>query len=83
MLELIGALVALAAAPGAVSPPLDGRAGCPEHGVRLAGERERAAVAAGARRLGDLPPADLVLTVLRTVDRCPVPVIVRSNIGGR
>ena len=33
------------------------------------------------RRLGELPPADLVLTVLRREDGCIVPVIVRYGIG--
>ena len=36
---------------------------------------------AAAKRLGDLPAADLVLTVLRREDGCAKPVIVRSGIG--
>ncbi|HEX8216222.1 MAG TPA: hypothetical protein VF577_02040 [Allosphingosinicella sp.] len=32
-----------------------------------------------ARRLGDLPPGDLELTVMREVDGCLEPVIVRHN----
>lgn len=32
-----------------------------------------------ARRLGDLPPGDLQLTVMREVDGCLEPVIVRHN----
>lgn len=37
----------------------------------------------GARleRLDELPPANLVLTVLRTEDGCSAPVIVRYGIG--
>ena len=35
------------------------------------------------RRLGDLPPANAVLTVLRTEDGCSTPVIVRYGIGAR
>lgn len=36
----------------------------------------------GFRRLDRLPPAAEYLTVFRTVDRCPAPVIVRYAIGG-
>ncbi len=34
-----------------------------------------------AKRLGDLPPGDLRLAVLREVDGCPEPVIVRQGFG--
>lgn len=34
-----------------------------------------------ATPLTELPPANLYLTVLREVDNCPVPVVVRYNIG--
>ena len=37
--------------------------------------------AAEAKRLGDLPPADAILTVLRREDGCERPVVVRSGIG--
>ena len=33
------------------------------------------------KRLDELPPANLVLTVLRTEDGCSAPVIVRYGIG--
>lgn len=36
---------------------------------------------ARARKLGELPPADAVLTVLRNENGCAKPVIVRENIG--
>ena len=36
----------------------------------------------GFRRLDRLPPAAEYLTVYRTVDRCPAPVIVRFDVGG-
>ncbi len=35
----------------------------------------------GFRRLDRLPPAAEYLTVFRTVDRCPAPVVVRYAIG--
>jgi hypothetical protein len=34
------------------------------------------------RRLDQLPPANEQLTVIRSVDGCQKPVIVRYNIGG-
>jgi hypothetical protein len=37
---------------------------------------------AQARRLGDLPPAKQQLAVIRTLDGCSVPTVVRENIGG-
>ena len=35
----------------------------------------------GFQRLDQLPPASLYLTLYRTVDRCPAPVIVRTGVG--
>lgn len=37
---------------------------------------------AKARRLGELPPGDLTLTVLNRVGDCIEPVIVRQGVGG-
>ena len=37
----------------------------------------------GFQRLDRLPPASLYLTVFRTVDRCPAPVIVRADVTPR
>jgi hypothetical protein len=34
------------------------------------------------RRLGELPPGRLELTVLRGFDGCPIPAVLRENIGG-
>jgi hypothetical protein len=36
-----------------------------------------------SRKLGELPPAQLVLTVYREENGCPKPVIVRHNIGAQ
>jgi hypothetical protein len=38
--------------------------------------------APGVQRLDRLPPADLHLTVERTIGGCHVPVIIRQDIGG-
>jgi len=51
-------------------------------GIAAAGSLYDGAGPARAQRLGDLPPANLVLTVLRREDGCERPVIVRYGIGG-
>jgi hypothetical protein len=35
----------------------------------------------GTRKLGEMPGASQILTVYRTVDKCPEPVVLRSGIG--
>lgn len=35
-----------------------------------------------AKKLGELPPGNTVLTVVREVDGCAVPVVVRYGVGG-
>lgn len=62
-----------------ISPAVRGRA-C---GLWDADPVRRSAPMAGPQSLGDLPPANLELTVLRLdEDGCSVPVIVRRNISG-
>jgi hypothetical protein len=34
-----------------------------------------------SRRLGELPPGQVVLTVYRAENGCPKPVVVRQNVG--
>lgn len=36
-----------------------------------------------ARRLDQLPPGRLELSVMREIDRCPIPAVLREGIGGR
>ena len=43
--------------------------------------REASAAPARARRLGELPPGDLQLTVIRRVGECHEPVIIRQGFG--
>jgi hypothetical protein len=38
---------------------------------------------ARARRLDELPPGRLELTVLREFDGCPIPAVLREGLGGR
>lgn len=51
---------------------------CPESRLRQAEGRHSAKV----RRLDQLPPGSLELTVLREIDRCPIPAVLREGIGG-
>jgi hypothetical protein len=52
---------------------------CRESGLQLA-DRSAPAAKAKVERLGDLPPANHTLTVLRSVDGCPVSSTVRYNV---
>lgn len=54
-------------------------AACREKGLQLA-DRPPPDVRSGVRRLGDLPPANHTLTVLRSVDGCPVSSTIRYNV---
>lgn len=64
--------------PAATPRDYAGMPMCKNRGVQRVDERGGAAV----RRLGDLPPADHILTVLRTENGCIDPVIVRHGVGG-
>lgn len=55
------------------------RAACREKGVQLA-DRPQPSVSPRMQRLGDLPPANHTLTVLRSVDGCPVSSTIRFNV---
>lgn len=52
---------------------------CRASGLQLA-EQPAPGARAEARRLGDLPPANHTLTVLRSVDGCPVSSTIRFNV---
>lgn len=56
---------------------LDARRACRAAGLEYA---RQPAGPPTARKLGDLPPADHTLTVLRSVDGCPVSSTVRYNV---
>ncbi|KRA64425.1 hypothetical protein ASD89_20180 [Caulobacter sp. Root656] len=58
---------------------IKGPEACPKSGVELAANAEPATQAA-VKMLGDLPPANHTLTVLRSVDGCPVSSTVRFNV---
>jgi hypothetical protein len=67
------------AQPGAVWPAFgpDPVAACDSLSPRIATD----AAPPRARRLIELPPGRLELTVLRQVDNCPIPVVLREGIG--
>lgn len=71
---LLSMMVAATAAAGATVEPRD----CKPDGPEMVA----AAARAGFHRLGELPPANHVLTLFRTVDNCPAPVVVRYGIRG-
>jgi hypothetical protein len=52
---------------------------CRESGLQLA-EQPAPGAAPKVKRLGDLPPANHTLTVLRSVDGCPVSSTIRFNV---
>ena len=63
-----------------VRATIKARAACQKSGLELAVNTEPAPRAA-VKKLGDLPPANHTLTVLRSVDGCPVSSTVRFNVG--
>ena len=80
---LLAALQAAAApAPEAGMRPLmriapDSSEKCPEATLRHAEEN----IARRPRRLIELPPGRLELAVMRQVDGCPIPAVIREGIG--
>jgi hypothetical protein len=78
MLSLI--LISLAAPAAAPAQPPPRARFCEPKGVTYANRGGRATQ---PQRLGDLPPARHYLTVVRHVDGCPEPAVLRSGIGGR
>ena len=77
LLATMAAILSAAAAPAADAGPIcqDVR---PESAVGSPGEPSRDA---RPKRLDELPPANLVLTVLRSENGCTAPVIVRYGFG--
>ena len=62
-----------------VRATIKAQAACQKSGVELAVNAEPTTQAA-VKKLGDLPPANHTLTVLRSVDGCPVSSTVRFNV---
>ena len=72
------AATALVASAGMAIPAADATPICQNSQPHLA---DSPSTKASLKRLDELPPANLVLTVLRTEDGCSAPVIVRYGIG--
>jgi hypothetical protein len=72
------AAMALIASAGATAPAADARPICQSSELHSV---DSPSPEAQLKRLDELPPANLVLTVLRTEDGCSAPVIVRYGIG--
>jgi hypothetical protein len=62
-----------------VRATIEARAACRKSGVELAVNTEPT-TRDEAKKLGDLPPANHTLTVLRSLDGCPVSSTVRFNV---
>ena len=80
LLSLLQAAVPAAPAPAPEpSPSKSALAGgkCPQPTVRHAGEGEPLR----PRRLDELPAGRLELTVIREVNGCPIPAVLREGIG--
>jgi hypothetical protein len=83
-----GLASAMSAAPGRVTvyaskseamEAIRKQAACREKGLQLA-DQPPPDVRSSVKRLDDLPPANHTLTVLRSVDGCPVSSTIRFNV---
>jgi len=97
VMTLLAALPGLAAPSAAADPPEPARfftaapaprEGCPDLRPRIADRAAPLRPGIGdptetvrPRTLDELPPGRLELTVLRQVDGCPIPAVLRERIG--
>lgn len=65
-------------APNASSRPAPSAKSCPDLGPRIATVLRKTV---RPQRLDELPPGRLELTVMRELDNCPIPVVIREGIG--
>lgn len=86
-LALVALAVTLPAASSAAAPTAPVSAGTGQAALaRICGQDlkmrpVRSGRGMGARRLGDLPPGDLTLTVVNRVGDCIEPLVVRQGYG--
>ena len=86
LLMILASMLALAPATSPLRPieprgretPRVAAGECPEARSYYAGKSPSAAT---ARRLDQLPPGRLELTVLREVNGCPIPAVIREGMG--
>lgn len=62
--------------------PVDGRLEVSDRSPALLLRPQDRRGPGGAQTLASLPPANLELTVIRSVDGCSVPTVVRENVQG-
>jgi len=84
MLVLLSAMMAASATPAAnmpiINPDADQAASCPATSRYEASRRGKTPK---ARKLGELPDADMYRAVYRHIGRCEAPIIVKYGVAGR
>jgi hypothetical protein len=70
-------LVALALSAATATAPPPAKPICPVSRIEQAGAPQTPRIS----RLGDMPPAKEIIAVLRTVDGCEAPIVVRDEVG--
>jgi hypothetical protein len=81
MLLLLSAIMAMPAADmPIINPNASQPANCPAISRYEAARRGRTPK---ARKLGELPDADLYKAVYRRIGRCEVPIVVKYGVSGR
>ena len=81
---LLAALMAVQGAPAADIPVVNPKQGQPTSCPATSRyEASRGGKTPKAQKLGELPDADVYLTVYRVIDKCEVPVIVKYGVTGR
>jgi hypothetical protein len=80
MLSMVLIALAAPAVVAAMPPPSPSPAHCRGSGVTYAGKGKPVT---SPRKLGELPPARHYLAVVRQVEGCPEPAVIRSGIGRR
>jgi len=70
-------LVALALSAATTNAPPPAKPICPVSRIQQADAQQPPRIA----RLGDMPPAREIIAVLRTVDGCETPIVVRDEVG--
>jgi hypothetical protein len=78
LFPLLIALLAVPASPPSAIRPATVAKSCPDLGPRIATVLRKNV---RPQRLDQLPPGRLELTVMREVDGCPIPAVVREGIG--
>lgn len=81
MLLVLSAIIAIPAADmPVINPNADQPATCPATSRYEAVQRGKTPQ---ARKLGELPDADMYKAVYRRIGRCEAPIVVKFGVGGR